>query len=407
VTEGGELSPLYGGTMPAAAMTSNGDIWFPSSRGPVRFLTAQADLSRVPQVFVDDIHADGRALAQPTSGAPIVLAADNRNLELSYGSVLLGPQDGVQFQYMLEGFDRGWRYGSNRRIADYTNLPAGSYTFRVRAFQGGSGKLTERTLRVVKRQYFYRTWWFLSGCACLLALGIWWVHRQKLRRVEAAYGAVIEERARLAREMHDTLIQGCTGVSLLLEAAGTQAAGDGEAVHAQSELLDYARTQLAASMDEARQAVWNLRTQESVDFGESLKKLAERVDRGSNVSVNCEVEGDAYAFRSGAMHEILMASREAIYNALLHANPTRIDVWARFGSEEFALRIGDDGRGFESAEHPPAGHFGLVGIQERIRRLGGSVYVRSANARGTELSILVPRTSVSVDGATAGEGKDA
>ena len=392
VSEGGELTPLYGGTMPAGAMTPEGNAWFPTSKGPVQFLANEADSSAVPKVFLDEVVADGRAVSM--QAGPVVLDANNRSLEIAYGAILLGPQDAVQFQYKLDNFDRDWRYGSNRRVADYTNLPAGQYTFRVRAFQGGSGRMTERTLTVVKRQYFYRTWWFLGLCIAALAMVIWWVHRQKLRRMETAYNARIEERARLAREMHDTLIQGCAGVSLLLEAASAGGAGSSTA---QGELLDYARTQLAAAIDEARQAVWNLRGQESANFGEVLEKLAERLGRSSHIAFDCEVEGEAYDFHSAAMHEIAMASREAIYNALLHANPSRISVRASFGEEEFVLSVEDNGVGFDSSDHPPEGHFGLMGIQERMRRLGGIVRVTSAVARGTEVYIRVPRAAISAE----------
>ena len=389
VSEGGELTPLYGGTMPAGAMTPEGNAWFPTSKGPVQFLANEADSSAVPKVFLDEVVADGRTVSMQTG--PVVLDANNRSLEIAYGAILLGPQDAVQFQYKLDNFDRDWRYGSNRRVADYTNLPAGQYAFRVRAFQGGSGRMTERTLTVVKRQYFYRTWWFLGLCIAALAMVIWWVHRQKLRRVETAYKARIEERARLAREMHDTLIQGCAGVSLLLEAASVGGAGSSTA---HVELLDYARTQLAAAIDEARQAVWNLRGQESTNFGEVLEKLAERLGRSSHIAFDCKVEGEAYDFHSAAMHEIAMASREAIYNALLHANPTRIAVRASFGADEFTLSVEDNGVGFDSSDHPPEGHFGLIGIQERMRRLGGSVRVTSAVARGTEVYIRVPKAAL-------------
>ena len=392
VSEGGELTPLYGGTMPAGAITADGDAWFPTSKGPVHFLAGETDSSAVPKVFLDSVVADGRVV--PVGPKPVELAPDNRNLEIAYGSILLGPQDAVQFQYKLDGFDREWRYGSSRRVADYTNLPAATYTFRVRAFQGGSGKLTERDLLIVKRQYFFLTWWFLSLCVATVALAIWLLHLQRLRRVKVAFQAVLEERARLAREMHDTLIQGCTGVSLLLEAFSSAEAG-GEAV--QLELLDYARTQLAASIDEARQAVWNLRGKESADFGETLKKLAERLGRSSQVEFRCEVKGDAYEFHSAAMHAITMASREAIYNALLHANPTRVDVCAKFSGEEFSLTVADNGSGFEcDADGSAEGHFGLVGIEERIRRLGGTVRVKSVVAKGTNVFIRVPRAAVCV-----------
>ncbi len=390
-SQGGELSPLYGGTMPAGTMTADGDAWFPTSKGPVRFLAGEAESSAAPKVFLDQIVADGSVL--PLHGGPIELAANNRNLEISYGSILLGPQDGVQFEYKLDNFDRDWRYGSNRRVADYTNLPAGSYTFRIRAFEGGSGRMSERSLPIIKRQYFFRTWWFVGLCIAAVAATIWWIHRQRLRRVESAYKAVIEERARLAREMHDTLIQGCAGVSLLLEAA-TAEAGSEDVQPELIELLGYARTQLATSIDEARQAVWNLRGKESAHFGETLRKLTERLGRSSEIKFECHVEGDAYDFHATATHEIAMASREAIYNALLHANPSRIEVRAVFGEETFELAVEDNGSGFKSTGHTPQGHFGLLGIEERIRRLGGSVRVTSAVALGTSVYIQVPRSAV-------------
>lgn len=392
VSTGGELTPLYGGTMPAGTMTPDGNIWFPSSKGPVEFLASDADASTVPKVFLDQVVADGHTLSP--QAAPVVLPAENRSLELSYGSILLGPQDAVQFQYKLEGFDPDWRFGSNRRVADYTNLPAGRYTFRVRAFQGGGGPATERARRIVKRQYFFVTWWFLGGCAALLAFITWWLHRQRLRRVELAFQAVLDERARLAREMHDTLIQGCMGVSLLLEAASAEAESSASP---EVELLDYARTQLASSIDEARQAVWDLRGRASADLQETLVTLTERLNRSSNVNVEYTASGDAYAFGQAAVHEIGMASREAVYNALLHADPTRIEVNASFGHGEFCLTVADDGTGFETTQRPPEGHFGLKGIEERVLRLGGKVEIRSAAGRGTVVAIRVPRGALQND----------
>jgi signal transduction histidine kinase len=131
-----------------------------------------------------------------------------------------------------------------------------------------------------------------------------------------------------------------------------------------------------------------------MDFGETLRKLAERVNHSSNIAVECKVEGSAYNFHSSAVHEIAMASREAIYNALLHAKPTRVEVRARFSEEEFTLAVVDDGSGFESNGRIPRGHYGLVGIQERIKRLGGSVQVHSEKSRGTSVQIRLPRTAV-------------
>jgi signal transduction histidine kinase len=321
-------------------------------------------------------------------GDGIRLAAGSSNLEIDFGAILLGPQDAVQFQYMLQGFDPDWRFAGAQRAAHYTNLPAGSYTFRVRASQGGEAQYSESTLPVFKSEYFYRSWWFLSLCLVVATLIVMASHYLRLRRVRAAFQAVLDERARLAREMHDTLIQGCTGVSLLLEACAS--ARDGEV---RAELVDFARTQLASSIDEARQALWNLRGTYSTNLAENLQKLAQRTERGSSAVVACDIEGAAYELRPAAMHELMMVSREAIYNALLHANPTRIAVHAHFGDKEFALTIADDGSGFE-VSHNADGHYGLVGIHERIKRLGGTVRVRSEPSSGTEISLAIPRAAI-------------
>jgi signal transduction histidine kinase len=157
-------------------------------------------------------------------------------------------------------------------------------------------------------------------------------------------------------------------------------------------------------MDEARQAVWNLRGQESLDFAETLKRMAERLDRSSTIDIACTVEGDAYDFNATAIHEITMASREAIFNAILHANPANISVRATFGADVFTLTVVDDGSGFETSPDPNEGHFGLKGIQERIKRLGGSVDLVSAIDRGTRISIRVPRAAVCAPAPTAHAG---
>jgi len=385
ISETGGLSALYGGTQPAGAITANGNVWFPTSKGPIYFTTRNIDQFVVPRVFIDQVAADGR---KTPLGSEIRLPAGSANLEIDFGAILLGPQDAVQFQYLLQNFDPDWRFAGTHRAALYTNLPAGSYTFRVRAFQGGAEQYTETTLTVRKDEYFYRTWWFLSLCIAFIVMVVAVSHYLRLRRVRAAFQAVLEERARVAREMHDTLIQGCTGVSLLLEACAS--ANDGEV---RAELVDFARTQLASSIDEARQALWNLRGTYSASLAENLEKLAQRTERGSATDVRCSIEGEPYELQSAPMHEIMMVSREAIYNALLHANPTRIDLQAHFGKDEFALRIVDDGSGFE-VSHITDGHYGLVGIHERIKRLGGTVRVESGPTVGTEISIVIPRASI-------------
>lgn len=387
-SDAGDIAPLYGGTQPAAAMDSDGNLWFPTNKGPVR-ITDAVDSVPVPvRLVIDQVVVDGRKMLP---GTELHLASGNANLEISYAAILLSSQEDLRFAYKLDGFDEEWRYASSRRTAYYTNLPAGHYTFRVRVVSAANpGDSYEVGMAVLKDAYFYRTPWFYALCIGLVTLAIWVAHLMRVRRMHTEFRAVLDERARLAREMHDTLIQGCASVSVLLEACSSGEIADSTE---QYELIDYARTQLAASIDEARQAVWNLRSEHSDNLSLEMQKLADRVARESNVAVSCQIEGEAFPLRSSAVHELLMIGREALYNAALHASPTQVSVSVNYTARDIVLEVSDNGCGFDQHQ-PNGGHYGLVGIQERVRQLGGTLRVRSTVSRGTDVCVVVPRTAI-------------
>ncbi len=387
--DAGAITGLYGGIQPAAALTPDGEVWFPTLRGPVHIaVDDDTDEPAGPKVFIDQIIADGKVLPV---GQSAVLDSANSNLEIAYAPLQLKSQEDLRFVYKLEPFDQDWRYASSRRVAYYTNLPAGRYIFRVRAFEATSpDRATETTIGIIKHQHFYLTYWFLALCSLAAAFVVWTIYRMHLRRMHQKFQAVIDERARLAREMHDTLIQGCNSVSALLEACSGTDDSDREQ---QLELIEYARIQLATSIDEARQAVWNLRTQESGNLGDALRRLAETIGHDSGVAVQCVVEGTPYAFHAQAMHEIMMVSREALFNALMHASPSQVTLRAVYGTDTLTLVIHDDGCGFQPNE-VFKGHFGLIGIQERVRQLGGEVDIQSISREGTQVRVELPRERV-------------
>ena len=383
----GDIAPLYGGTQPAAAMTESGDVWFPTNKGPIRIVDNGSSAPIPTRLVIDQVVVDGRELLPQSQ---LHLPSGNANLEISYAPILLSSQAGLRFMYKLEGFDRDWLYASSRRVAYYTNLPAGTYTFRARALSPSNPTaILEATLAVVKQPFFYRTPWFFGLCLLTAALVVWGAHLVRVRRMNTAFRAVLEERARLAREMHDTLIQGCASVSVLLEACSSGETSDSTEQH---ELIDYARTQLAASIDEARQAVWNLRAERSDDLGTEIRKLAERISRESNVTVACHIEGTTFPLRASALHELLMISREALYNAALHATPTELSLKVIYSSREIALEVHDNGCGFDQ-NHVNGGHYGLVGIKERVRQLGGTLQVRSMVTKGTDICVVIPKSA--------------
>lgn len=389
--DAGAITGLYGGIQPAAALTVDGQAWFPTLRGPVHIATEEDVVEPAgPKIFIDQVIADGKTLSL---GQTVVLDAANSNLEIAYAPLQLRSQEDLRFVYKLEPFDQDWRYASSRRVAYYTNLPAGLYVFHVRAFEAKSPeRASETTIAITKNEYFYRSYWFIALVAIAVGVVAWIMYQMHLRRVHQKFQAVMDERGRLAREMHDTLIQGCTGVSALLEAY-SDSKSDPEQ---QSELIEYARIQLAASIDEARQAVWNLRKQESGDLGDALRRLAETTGYDSTVSIRCIIEGTPYAFHAQAMHEIMMVSREALYNALIHASPSQVTLKAVYGPETVTLIVHDDGCGFQT-HGISQNHFGLIGIQERVRQLGGEVDIQSVSREGTRVRVKLPRERVVVE----------
>ena len=194
----------------------------------------------------------------------------------------------------------------------------------------------------------------------------------------------------MAREMHDTLIQGCAGVSALLEAhssLGDAQNGGG------NELLDYARTQLRFTIDEAREAVWNLRQSAAAELAPQLQRMADQTSHEFGVPVGCQVSGKPFGFDQSTVHEVLMVAREALYNALRHGRPKTVRVDVEFAQDACIVKITDDGTGFDTVavSTSPSGHYGLIGIRERVERIGGRFTLDSRVGAGTRLIIEVPR----------------
>jgi signal transduction histidine kinase len=209
-----------------------------------------------------------------------------------------------------------------------------------------------------------------------------------MRQAHARFEAVLGERNRVAREMHDTLIQGCTGVSAVLEAVASMSSEPAAARN----LLDCARTQIRAVTEEAREAVWNLHRGGRSEIGSLVDQMARQACAASQVPVRFEASGKPVVLDPMIEHDILMVAREAVYNAIRHAHPQEVSLKVHYQRGRIRLSVMDDGCGFEPDEvlpHPD-GHFGLIGMRERTERLGGRFAVRSAPGKGTELCVDVP-----------------
>jgi ligand-binding sensor domain-containing protein/signal transduction histidine kinase len=390
VSDGLETIQMCGGEKPAGVLTSQGEVWFPSSRGPVRVSIGSPMPSKPAPVVIDQVIADG---LQIPATASISLGPDNAKLEIRYGVVLLRSQERIRFRYILEGFDKTWSDASPTRVAYYTNVPPGHYQFRVAAFEmNNPEQVASASLAIVRRPHFYRTSWFLACVIALLAACVWGIYQFRLGQMRARFRAVLSERNRLAREMHDTLIQGCASVSALLEAHSSMAQAQPDTNH---DLLDCARTQLRSTLEEARQAVWGLRSisDSAADVGSLLANVTQQFGHEFGIPVEYAISGEPFPLNQSTAHELLMIAREGLYNSIRHAQPHKIRLTVEFEAGKCTLRIVDDGCGFDVdiLSRAPQNHYGLLGMRERAKRIGGRFTVLSAIGVGTEITVEVPR----------------
>ncbi len=382
---------FYGGRQPSACVDKQGRIWFPSSRGAISIAPDEQDpQSPVPvQVLIRNVLVDGESLKPGKES--IALRAGSREVAFEYAPLLLSSQSNVRFRYKLDGLDTSWVYAGPARTASYTNLPAGHYRFMLQALDGGQ-VTAEADLPVEKQPFLWQTKWFAAVVVLVLGGAAAGLYRLRIRRIQDRFQAVLAERGRLAREMHDTVIQGCTSISALLEAiASRRKAAPGR----EAELLDHARVQMRATIEEARQAVWNLRHRDEPEQGLAaiLESLAANIQLEFGIAVNCRWRGESISLAAPIAHEVLMTVREALCNAAVHGRPTHVEIATTAQLTQVQVCVSDDGVGF--VPHEDTFHYGVTGMRERAARLGGNLEVRSTPGRGTVVELRLQRAMLS------------
>lgn len=387
-SDGLQSTQMYGGVQPAGCIGASGEVWFPSTAGPVRIGSDPERPMPAPPAVISRVIADGRDVRVSKF---VNLSPGQGKLEIQYSAIQLRSQDRVRFRYQLEGFDHGWTETRARRVL-YANIPPGHYRFLLLSYDADQpGTVSEAAMSFNWRPHLYQTRLFIVFCIASLLAIVWAAHKFKLQQVHARFRAVLEERNRLAREMHDTLIQGCTSVSALLEAIASMRQ---EPLDSSSELLNCARLQIRETADEARRAVWNIHENSGKDpeISKLLERMTHQASFGSRVPVRFESFGKPSALNPLMEHDLVMIAREAVHNAVRHARPHEIRLKVNFEPSRIALQVLDDGCGFDAEQtfSAPGEHFGLVGMRERIERLGGQFEVRSEKGKGTEVFANIP-----------------
>jgi signal transduction histidine kinase/ligand-binding sensor domain-containing protein len=374
-------------------------LWVPTVQG-----LAMIDLPRLPEqrrppaVFIEEVTVDQRTHALPDR---TVLPPGNHHVELKFDAIELTSPERVRFQYRLDGVDRTWLDAGTTRTAVYTSVPIGNHLFHVRACN--SDGIWDRegiAYGLMQEPFFYETNAFrLIAVAILIVLSAG-AYRLRVRQIAAGMHARFDERlaerTRIARELHDTLLQNFHGLMFQFQAArNLMTRRPDEAVRS----LDDAINETKKAIAESRDAIQDLRS-EPIAKG-NLAELLMSISReltDSNANDHPPVfdlieEGERQTLSSTASNEICRIALELTRNAYQHAHARRIEAEIRYSDSIFRLRIRDDGKGIDPQvlkEGGRRGHWGLRGVRERADRIGAHLDLWSEPGKGTEVQLVVP-----------------
>lgn len=376
----------------SAFLGPDGRIWFLTDRGVVWIDPHNIHHNdKPPPVAIRALTVDGRTYSSPHD---LKLPAGASNLEIDYAALSFVEPSRVRFRYRLDGVDNDWVDPGERRQVFYTQLGPGSYNFHIMAANdAGVWNRVGAALNFTIAPTFVQSIWFKLIIGLALTGLAWLAYSQRLRqetaRLQGRFDVRIAERERIARELHDTLLQGCQGLLLRFQSIANRVP-PGDALHKDiEEALDRADVVLA----EGRARVRDLRTSSGAsDLAQSLLEAASSIIGGDVPRFELTVEGEQRSLNALVGEEMLRVFEEAVRNVLKHANATKIDAVLAFGRQTLRLSIRDDGAGIAQsrANERTTGQFGLVGMRERAERIGGQLQVASREGAGTEVVMVAP-----------------
>jgi len=392
--------------------SSDGEMFFGGSNGFNAFFPENVhDNPFVPPVMITSFKIFNKAVpigAQSVlkKAVPYVdsltLSYQDNIFSFEFAALSYANSQKNRYRYKLEGLEPGWNEVSSRqRLATYTNLDPGKYVFRVQG-SNGDGVWNEQgvSLPIIITPPWWQTNWFRTACTAVLVVLLWAAYQWRVRQLHHHFDMTLEarigERTRIARDLHDTLLQSFHGlllrfqtVSVLLPERPIEA----------KEKLDSAIEQAAGAITEGRDAVQELRasTVARNDLALAVSTLGEELENDSSnhrpATFRVAVEGQARDLHPILGDEIYKIAAEALRNAFHHAQAKQVEVEIRYDDDQFRLRVRDDGKGMDAAvlsSHGREGHYGLRGMRERATLIQGKLVVWSEVDEGTEVELRVP-----------------
>ncbi len=377
---------------PHASRSADGRLWFANDNDvqvidPIRL----AEHSLPPPVHIQRVIADRRDY---TVAGPIYLPPLNRDLEIQFAGLSFVAPQKVNFRYLLEGRDTEWQDAGTRRQALYTDLRPGNYRFRVSA-QNNAGVWNEEgaALEIWIAPAWYQTWWFLILALALAATALWLLYRRRIsqvsRELNARFDERLAERTRLARDLHDTLLQTVEGSKLVADDALSSPEGSVDLRNAMQQVSSW----LGQASTEGRAAVSALRgpTSDVDNLPDAFRRAIEDCRRQGPIAGVVSVIGAPREVHPLVRDELYRIGYEAIRNACLHSKAKRLEVTVAFG-QDLVIRVVDDGVGIDAdlAARGKDGHFGVTGMRERAAKVGATLLFSQPLGGGTEVTVSLP-----------------
>ena len=322
---------------------------------------------------------------------PVVLSAGNRDLVIFFDTIESHPGE-LEFRYRLAGYDADWTV-TRSRLAHYRRLTPGHFAMEVEAREmGAQWPGSAASIAIVQRRFFFQTWYFyvLVGVGMVLLATQLLSQRDQLLKGEM--GIVLEERNRIASDCHDTLMAGFAAISWQLEATAKLFRDTHADETPAARSCELARSMVSHCQAEARRIIWDLRdTEELTDIlSQALTRALAAHRMRETIETTFEMYGEETPIAPGAVHHLVCIGQEAMTNAVRHASATHIHMALRYGTDSLILSVKDDGRGFQVSDASTrTGHFGIPVMQERARKLGGTLRLTSSAHAGTEVAVTV------------------
>ncbi|UQY33140.1 histidine kinase [Pseudomonas fulva] len=378
--------------LPTGVVDADGRLWFSTSAGvslldPAR----QPAPAPLPTVVIEHLTVDG--VPQPLP-APLQLPADSQRLVIDYAALNLRAPQSLAFRYRLRGYDRDWIEAGRQRRATYTGLPAGDYRFEVQVFDQSGGEPAPPTVLAfsVAPAFYLRPLFYLPLAAALLFV-LWWLHRRAVRRDRQRLHLQLQaqqgERERIARELHDTLLQSLQGLMLRFQAAANTLAAD----HPARTRLEHALDRADQVMHEGRERVQHLRQAGANGLGlaAELSRFVQGLDE-PGIQISLHINGDQRPLHTNVQDAAYRIAVEAIGNAVRHADARQITVMLNYGARDLRLCIVDDGQGIAADYAMGEGRskrWGVRGMHERAAQIGGALAVQALAGGGTRVELRI------------------